>query len=77
MVKGAAKTAEPTPTPQRLPQMGTGLNTGNMADTIENYHHVRATGGEKTGQALTNSRAWLALTRSRVWESVTCRIPMP
>jgi hypothetical protein len=40
MVKGAAKPAEATPTPQRLPQMGTGLSAGNMADTIENYHHV-------------------------------------
>lgn len=40
MVKGAAKPAEAAPTPQRLPQMGTGLSAGNMADTIENYHHV-------------------------------------
>lgn len=41
MVKGAAKTAAAAaPAPQRLPQMGTGLNTGNMVDSVENYHHV-------------------------------------
>ncbi|WWC69650.1 uncharacterized protein I206_103593 [Kwoniella pini CBS 10737] len=51
MVKGAAKTNNPTPTSSagsgsspaavpRLPQMGTGLNVGsNPIDNVENIHH--------------------------------------
>jgi len=46
MVKGAPKTAAPAASssaqPQRLPQMGTGLNVaGNPVDSIENIQHVR------------------------------------
>lgn len=75
MVKGAAKPAEATPTPQRLPQMGTGLSAGNMADTIENYHHVCCR-GDRCGGIADRSRASLASTRSRAWASETCRTPM-
>lgn len=76
MVKGAAKQAEPTPTPQRLPQMGTGLSAGNMADTIENHHHVCYRGWLE-GMITDRSRDWPASTRSRAWASETSRTPTP
>lgn len=43
MVKGAPKpTEQPAAAAPRLPQqMGTGIQAGNLVDSVENYHHVR------------------------------------
>ncbi|KAL1409290.1 hypothetical protein Q8F55_003269 [Vanrija albida] len=56
MVKGAPKPADaPAAAAPRLPtQMGTGINTGNVVDSVENHHHGLAGFNPFNGMGLGN-----------------------